>query len=218
MLDPVNRIRNITGNYRFVSYLMRYWKIKRLIGIGGDKIEKRMISRAIENYSSARPWSLVDLGCGSRPVNLFDADEVSGFDLNANPDANVKACNLSIDPIPLEANSLDFVIAQNFIEHVPRILSTSSGTRFPFIDLMADIHRILKINGLFFSKTPAYPRLEAFQDPTHVNIITNDTFPYYFCWHPFGGPWGKLYGFHGRFELVQQRWQGSHLLTLMRKI
>jgi len=218
MLDPVNRIRNVTGNYRFVSYLMRYWEILAKFGLGNDKLEKRMISRALHHYSNARPWSSVDLGCGGRPLNMFHADEVSGCDLIANPDTNVKACNLSIDPIPFGANSLDFVIAQNFIEHVPRILSTPSGTRFPFVDLMTEIHRVLKPKGLFFSKTPAYPRLEAFQDPTHVNIITNDTFPFYFCWHPFGGPWGRLYGFHGRFDLVQQRWQGPHLLTLLRKI
>lgn len=218
MLDPVNRIRNVTGNYRFVSYLMRYWEILAKFGLGNDKLEKRMISRALHHYSNTRPWSSVDLGCGGRPLNLFHADEVSGCDLIANPDTNVKVCNLSIDPIPFGANSLDFVIAQNFIEHVPRILSTPSGTRFPFVDLMTEIHRVLKPKGLFFSKTPAYPRPEAFQDPTHVNIITNDTFPFYFCWHPFGGPWGRLYGFHGRFDLVQQRWQGPHLLTLLRKI
>lgn len=218
MLDPVNRIRNATGNYRFVAILIRLWKIKGLLGLRDDKIEKKMISRALKHYSSTRPWSSVDLGCGGRPLNLFGANEVFGCDLIGNKDTNVKGCNLSVEPIPFESESLDFVIAQNFIEHVPRILSRNSETHFPFIDLMSEIHRVLKDGGLFFSKTPAYPRLAAFQDPTHVNIITSDTFPYYFCWHPSGGPWGRLYGFNGRFELVQQRWQGPHLLTLMRKI
>lgn len=218
MLDSVNRIRNLSGNYRYVSYLMRYWKIVDRLGFSSDRIERRMIAQALHHYSSARPWSSVDLGCGGRPLNLFDADDVAGCDLKANPDTNVMACNLSTDPIPFESNILDFVIAQNFVEHVPRILPASSGTRFPFVELMTEIYRVLKPDGLFFSKTPAYPRLEAFQDPTHVNIITNDTFPYYFCWHPFGGPWGRLYGFTGRFDLVQQRWQGPHLLTLLRKL
>jgi SAM-dependent methyltransferase len=124
---------------------------------------------------------------------------------------------LAIEPIPLQENSIDFATAHNFVEHIPRII-VSEETRFPFIEFMSEAHRVLKPNGLFYSKTPAYPKNEAFQDPTHINIITNETFPYYFCWHPFGGPWGRLYGFNAKFELASQRWQGVHLLTVLRKI
>jgi len=123
MLDPVNRIRNVTGNYRFVSYLIRYWEILAKFGLGNDKLEKRMISRALHHYSNTRPWSSVDLGCGGRPLNMFHADEVSGSDLIANPNTNVKACNLSIDPIPLEPTAL--------ILSSLRILSSMYHASFP---------------------------------------------------------------------------------------
>jgi SAM-dependent methyltransferase len=217
MFDIENRIRNSTGNYRYVSYLMRLWKLQAIVGIGREQLEKKLISQAVKNYSNLRPWTSVDLGCGGRPINPFLADEVHGCDLKENQATKVSACNLVIEPIPYASSSLDFVTAQNFIEHVPRVL-VNDVTKFPFIALMAEIYRVLKPQGLFYSKTPAYPRNEAFQDPTHVNIITNETFPFYFCWHPFGGPWARLYGFEGKFELVTQRWQGPHLLSLLKKI
>ncbi len=217
MLDATNRIRNLTGNYRYVSYLMRFWRLQGKLGIDSEKLERKMVARAMQRYANPRPWTSVDLGCGARPLNPFFAEEAFGCDLKENQETNVRACNLAREPIPHASNSLDFVTAQNFIEHVPRII-VSEATTFPFIDLMSDVYRVLKPQGLFYSKTPAYPRNEAFQDPTHVNIITDETFPYYFCWHPFGGPWGRLYGFDGKFELVEQRWQGPHLLSLMKKI
>jgi len=69
----------------------------------------------------------------------------------------------------------------------------------------------------FFSQTPAYPAVEAFQDPTHVNIITAKTFPLYFCVHHLGEPWAAMYGFVGSFELVAQEWCQTHLLTIIKK-
>jgi len=45
---------------------------------------------------------------------------------------------------------------------------------------MNECYRVLKKDGVFLSMTPIYPYLGAFQDPTHVNIITVDTFTNYF--------------------------------------
>jgi hypothetical protein len=138
MLDAANRTRNLVGNYRYVSYLMRLWKFQEKLGINSEQLEKKLISQAIKSYSNHRPWTSVDLGCGSRPLNPFLADETFGCDLKENQETNVNACNLSIDPIPHASNSLDFVTAQNFIEHVPRVLVNDS-TKFPFIALMSEI-------------------------------------------------------------------------------
>ena len=71
---------------------------------------------------------------------------------------------------------------------------------------MNEVHRVLKPEGMFLHSTPAFPSKEVFQDPTHVNIITEDTMPYYFC-EPHN--WAKKlgYGFNGSFELIEQRWQ-----------
>jgi hypothetical protein len=80
---------------------------------------------------------------------------------------------------------------------------------------MNEIHRVLKTGGIFLSFTPAYPYAEAFQDPTHVNIITESTFPDYFCKPNL---WGRTYGFTGAFDLARQNWEGKRLLTQMRKV
>jgi SAM-dependent methyltransferase len=217
MLDVTNRIRNITGNYRYISHLMRLWRLQELLGFDSNRLERKLIARAAKGYTNSRPWTSIDLGCGDQPRNPFNADKAFGYDFRENQANQVYACNLAIEPIPLPENSIDFATAYDFVEHIPRII-VSQETRFPFIEFMSEVHRVLKPNGLFYSKTPAYPKNEAFQDPTHVNIITTDTFPYYFCWHPYGGPWGRLYGFKAKFELASQRWQGFHLLTVLRKI
>lgn len=51
---------------------------------------------------------------------------------------------------------------------------------------MNEIHRVLAPEGLFFCRVPAFPSTYAFKDPTHVNFITEDTFPEFFCLT--GGP------------------------------
>jgi SAM-dependent methyltransferase len=70
---------------------------------------------------------------------------------------------------------------------------------------MSEIYRCLKPNGIFIALTPAYPSEAAFQDPTHVNIISRTTIGY------FAGeePWAKLlgYGFDQEFSVVTETWQ-----------
>ena len=70
---------------------------------------------------------------------------------------------------------------------------------------MNEIYRVLKPGGIFLHVTPAFPSPEAFQDPTHVNIITENTFPCYFC-NPNPDAKNLGYGFTGDFELIDQRW------------
>ena len=121
---------------------------------------------------------------------------------------------MAIESIPFPADYFEFVTAYQFIEHIPRVIYMPTR-RNSFIELMNEIHRVLKTDGMFLSVTPAYPQSAAFQDPTHVNIITEETFPYYFC-YPY--TWGSLYGFSGQFKLIKQEWMGCNLVTQMQKI
>jgi SAM-dependent methyltransferase len=148
----------------------------------------------------------LDLGCGSNPRNPYHADEIHMIDIqepaNLKSDLIFKKANLSLEKIPYEDHYFDYVSAYDFIEHIPRVLNTENNTFFPFIELMNEIHRVLKPNGIFYAQTPAYPSPLAFQDPTHVNFISKRTHKY-FCGKE---PMAKMYGFNGRFEVISIKW------------
>lgn len=156
----------------------------------------------------------LDIGCGASANNIFLAKSAYGIDIIGNKEKNIISADLNVDKIPFADGSFDYVTAFDFIEHIPRV-AVGEKTRFPFVQLMNEVARVLAVDGLFFSKTPAYPTKEAFQDPTHCNIITEDTFKMYFCG---AYPIARMYGFEGRFELISQEWLSSWLLTLMRRV
>ena len=180
--------------------------------------------REIENHGSKnlttpalKVQHSLDLGCGCKPKDPFKAGHVSGIDVR-NPDnrPEIKMSDLFVHPIPHKTSSFDYITAFDFIEHVPRIMYLDGKCHFCFVELMNEIYRVLKPGGVFASLTPAFPHPEAFQDPTHVNIITNKTFPLYFC-KP--RQLASMYGFKGVFTLINQSSKPSgKLLTLMRAI
>lgn len=149
----------------------------------------------------------LDLGCGSKPRNPYRQDEMWGIDISQKVlqlENNIKLLDLSVEKIPFDDNFFDSVSAYDFLEHIPRVLSSKNEERirFPFIELMNEIWRVLKHGGLLYAVTPAYPRQEAFMDPTHVNIITEKTHTY------FSEPnlMAKMYGFNGRFKERRAEW------------
>lgn len=156
----------------------------------------------------------LDLGCGAKPKNIYNADITYGIDVRNDLDNNVVKADLAIQPIPFQNDFFDYVTAHDFIEHIPRLLYLPER-RNSFVELMSEIWRVLKIGGKFFSFTPAFPQAAAFWDPTHVNIITEQTFPLYFddvnCW-------AKMYGFKGAFRIESQVWQGPHLISILEKV
>jgi SAM-dependent methyltransferase len=156
----------------------------------------------------------LDLGCGQNPQNPFYADEVFGVDIRDDLGANILCADLSISPIPYGDESFDFVSANDFLEHIPRVIY-APARRNCFVELMDEIYRVLKTGGLFLSFTPAYPHPAAFQDPTHVNIITEDTFRLYF---DNVNRWAAQYGFKGAFAVRMQEWRGMYLLTVLQKV
>lgn len=185
---------------------------------------KKAVDSAIEHtrvhqeISSTHSIS-VDLGSGTSPRNIFGASEAIGVDFARSRENNVICCDLSSGNLPFPDTSIDFVTAFDFIEHVSRVQLTGS-TLNPFINLMNEVFRVLRAGGIFLSHTPAYPFAGAFQDPTHTNIITEITFPGYFCKDPAGRwqtPWASQYGFTGTFVLVSQYWLDGRLITVLGK-
>ena len=151
----------------------------------------------------------LDLGCGPDPRNVFFAQDVFGVDIISFGNPNIRVADLAIEAIPFEDNFFDYVTGFDFLEHIPRVLYLERERRQPFIDLMSEVWRVLKPGGQTFFATPAFPCPEAFQDPQHVNIITENTILY------FSEPvWLELcqaYGFKGKFEVIQHKWATGRL-------
>lgn len=151
----------------------------------------------------------LDLGCGIAPRNPFRYQDLFGCDIRDIGDAadeldfEYKQVNLVREPIPFPDRYFDSISAFDFLEHLPRQFVNKDGELInPFVNLMSEVHRVLVPGGRFVAITPAFPRPEAFQDPTHVNIITEKTHEY------FSGekPYAAIYGFKGNFEVVSVYW------------
>jgi SAM-dependent methyltransferase len=147
----------------------------------------------------------LDIGCGDVPRNPYHKGLVFGIDtrdaqtLQLPPGITYKCVNFVTDKLPFPDDYFDSISAYDVLEHIPRqILKSANTVTYPFIEIMNEIHRILKPGGIFLSTTPGYPRAEAFQDPTHVNFITLKTVDY-FCGE---SPLGRMYGFNGKFKIL----------------
>ena len=160
----------------------------------------------------------VDIGCGGKPRNPFNAERLIGLDVMTAVEG-VYPCVIGYEPLPLNDSSVHFISAFDFIEHLPRSAVVNGHLVNPFIDTMSEIWRVLRPGGLFFAQTPAYPSMAAFVDPTHVNVITEGTVSYFARRQGLDGsavdPWGldlgRQYGFRGEFLLLNQWWAGTHL-------
>jgi SAM-dependent methyltransferase len=155
----------------------------------------------------------LDLGCGGKIRNPFLAEKSFGIDLIEDTTKGIVSADLIIEKIPFPDSSFEYCTAFDFIEHIPRIIYNPTR-KFPFVILMNEIHRCLKSNGYFLSHTPAYPHSPLFRDPTHVNYITEETFPIYF---DNINKHAQIYGFTGSFKVIKQGWNGFSLVTLLQK-
>ncbi|MCB9468880.1 MAG: methyltransferase domain-containing protein [Candidatus Obscuribacterales bacterium] len=102
----------------------------------------------------------LNLGCG--------IDYKEGFvnlDFHSHLDIDVQH-NLNQFPYPFDDSEFDFIEASHIIEHLDK----------PF-EVMAELHRILKPNGLLHIKVPHFSR--GFTHAEH-NAGFDVTFPYYF--------------------------------------
>lgn len=87
--------------------------------------------------------------------------------------------------------SVGCVRAVDFVEHLPRA---------HMIRFMNEVHRVLVAGGWFLSSTPSTDGRGAFQDPTHVNFLNENSF-WYFCNEEYSK---YLNGrFTGRFQAVR---------------
>ena len=156
----------------------------------------------------------LDVGSGPTPKDPFKAKHLYGADLRSSDNNSyIKKCDFVLERLPYPDSTFDTLSAFDVVEHIPRYLLIEGNTTYPFIELMNEIWRVLKIDGVFFMISPCFPMKQAFQDPTHVNIFTEDTIRLYFC----EKAWARIYGYYGSFSLVDEGWMRSHYWCLLKK-
>ena len=207
-MNPFYQISRLFKVYRFGRKSMG-----GLIDLPEAKSVDQCLKGLIAKASDLHGTSTLDLGCGLNPQNPFRAEQVYGIDIRDNPSKYIKCADLTVEPIPFEDNAFDFITAFDIIEHIPKVLY-APNRRFPFIELMNEVWRTLKPNGYFLSHTPVYPYSAIFGDPTHVSVVTHETFTGYFDDVRRNA---EMYGFKGSFKVVSQHLIIPHMVSVLQK-
>ena len=121
----------------------------------------------------------INLGSGNRKQEGY-----INIDIDATNDPDL-ILDISTG-LPYEDNSVDEVLAVDFLEHIP------IGKTIFVID---EIWRVLKPGGIFEHFTPSTDGRGAFQDPTHASFWNINSW-LYFC----EGSWSGMYGIKSRFK------------------
>ena len=206
-MNPFYRISRLFKVYRFGRKSMG-----SLIDLPEAKSVDQCLKGLIAKASDLHGTSTLDLGCGTNPQNPFRAEQVYGIDIRNNPSKYIKCADLTVEPIPFENNTFDFITAFDIIEHVPKVIYTPNR-RFPLVELMNEVWRTLKPNGYFLSHTPVYPYSAIFGDPTHVSVLTHETFGYF----DDVSRNAAMYGFKGSFKVVSQHLIIPHMVSVLQK-
>lgn len=122
------------------------------------------------------------LGCGLKqsPEDYFQQDWLESHaltlvTLDANPLVNpTLVCRLGTDPIALEDDSVDIVIAMHLLEHVGQ-----QGDTTEWFGFWEELYRVMKPGAMLRFECPYYNSLWAWADPTHVRAISEMTFLYF---------------------------------------
>lgn len=111
----------------------------------------------------------LELGCGSRKRNKA----AIGIDMLDYPDVDIVGDIYDVLAL-FQNQSIDIVYAYHFIEHVESIGN-----------LMSELFRILKPNGLIDFVAPHFSNPYFYSDPTHRSFFGLYTFCYFSIYSPF---------------------------------
>lgn len=129
----------------------------------------------IEKLIKERGGIRLDIGCGQ---NKQGADWV-GLDIRPFPGVDVIQ-DFNIHPWALPDECAITAIASHVLEHIPKFGFRNDGsTRFPLIEFMDEVWRILKPDGQFAIAVPHGASPGFMWDPTHASQIHQNMFFYF---------------------------------------
>ena len=206
MIKKILRLKDFLYSFH-MTYEIFYASLPKKTSTSVEDLSKSFI---IDQDSTT-----LDLGCGRVQRNPFKSNNIHGLDLFDDVVNNIHKCSLGFEAIPFPDNTFNFITAFDLLEHIPRHSMLDGVPISPFIFLMNEIYRVMKPGGIFLSQTPIYPFVEAFQDPTHTNIMTSDTFTLYFSDKKFG--LSEDYGINTSYKIVDQYINHRHLIAFLSK-
>ena len=94
----------------------------------------------------------------------FNLAKVIGIDIVKSRQVDI-VCHLGYEKIPLEDESVDYVLAHDFLEHLRFV----DGDRRPVAYVFEEVFRILKFGGYFEILVPVFPHYNSlkFFNPKH---------------------------------------------------
>ncbi len=102
----------------------------------------------------------LDIACGKNKKRGFTGVDIwDGADIVA---------NLEKFPWPFEDNSVDEIFCSHYIEHTPDLISFAN-----------ELYRIMKVGARAEIIAPYYSSIRAWQDPTHLRAISENTYLYF---------------------------------------
>jgi SAM-dependent methyltransferase len=135
---------------------------------------------AIEVLLKERGGIRLDIGCGVNKNQGFvgmDIQPLEGVDI---------IWDWNKRPWPLPDECVLMAVASHVVEHIPPVSIVGDETKFPFVEFMDEVWRVLKVGGEFALVCPHGNSQGYLQDPTHVNSLNETTWVYFDPEHPTG--------------------------------
>lgn len=132
----------------------------------------------------------LNLGCGDKLLyDYLNVDKEEPEFTEHTYDYVFEKVNLE-KTFPWKDNSIDYILAEDIIEHLPDKIHT-----------MNEIFRILKPEGKVRIIVPSTDGRAAFQDPTHVSFWNRNSFFYFEKGNIYRDRFAKNYGIIAEFKI-----------------
>lgn len=146
---------------------------KTMLKLSPPAVESPLIA-GIGEMHLVRKMIKLDIGCGAHPQSGFVGIDIQDF---KNP--NIIQHDIETYPWPLPDGCASIAIASHVAEHI-------NPAKFGFINWMNEVWRVLETGGQFMMSLPYAGTPGYWQDPTHVNPCTENTWRYFDPLDPSG--------------------------------